>query len=116
VVKTLRRKLVHDLWRLRYQALTIALLVGCGIASYIAAASASASVVASRDAFYSASRFADVFVHFKRAPRTLLGRVQDLPGVATIEGRVTGDYRLIIGSAAEPVLARFVSVTWPEEA
>ena len=68
-MSTLHRKLGRDLWRLRYQCLTIALLVGCGIASFVAAVTASASVQASRDAFYADARFADIFAHLKRAPR-----------------------------------------------
>jgi putative ABC transport system permease protein len=115
LVRTLRRKLFRDLWRLRYQCLTIALLVGCGIASFVAAVSAAASVRASAYAFYADSRFADVFAHLKRAPRPVLDRLRELPGVATVEGRVVGDFRLLIEASTEPIIAHFVSVTWPEE-
>jgi len=114
-VTTLRKKLLRDLWRLRYQCLTIALLVGCGIASFVSAVSASASVQASRDAFYAGARFADVFVHLKRAPRAILDRLRDLPGVTSVDGRTVGDYRLIMEGSAEPVVARFVSLGWPAE-
>jgi putative ABC transport system permease protein len=116
VVKTLRRKLARDLWRLRYQCLTIALLVGCGMASLVAAVSASASVEASRDAFYDETRLADVFVQLKRAPRPVLERLRALPGVASVEGRVVDDFRLLMEDSSEPVMARFVSVDWPESA
>lgn len=112
---TLRHKLARDLWRLRYQCVTIALLVGCGIASFVAAVSASASVQASRDAFYADARFADVFDHLKLAPRPVLDRLRELPGVASVDGRVTGDFRLVLDGSAEPVVAHFVSVSWPAE-
>jgi len=115
-VRTLRKKLVRDLWRLRYQCLTIALVVGCGIASFVAAVTAAASVQASRDAFYESSHFADVFAHLKRAPRPVLDRLRELPGVATAEGRVVSDFRLVVEGSDEPVLAHFVSVTWPVDA
>jgi putative ABC transport system permease protein len=111
----LRRKLARDLWRLRAQALTIALLVGCGIASFVAAVSASASVQASRDAFYADARFADVFARLKRAPRPVLDRLRALPGIANVEDRVVGDFRLVMNASAEPVVAHFVSVGWPED-
>jgi putative ABC transport system permease protein len=114
-VRTLRRKLARDLWRLRYQALTIALLVGCGIASFVAAVSAAASVKASADAFYGEAHFADVFAHLKCAPRPVLDRLRSLPGVATVEGRVAGDYRIVLDASDEPVVLHFVSVGWPEE-
>jgi putative ABC transport system permease protein len=114
-VRTLRTKLLRDLWRLRYQGLTIALVVGCGIASFVSAMSALASVEASRDAFYGQARFADVFVHLVRAPHPILDRIRALPGVAAVEGRVVGDYRLELADQPEPVSARFVSLAWPQE-
>ena len=115
-MRTLRHKLVRDLWRLRYQCLTIALLVGCGIASFVATVSAAASVQASRDAFYEEGHFADVFAHLKSAPRPVLDRLRELPGVATVEGRAAGDYRVMIEGSDEAVVAHFVSVSGPEEA
>jgi len=90
--------------------LTIAMVVGCGIASFVAAVSSAASVKVSRDAFYADARFADVFAHLERAPRALLDRIRELPGVATVEGRVVGDFRLMLDSDSEPVVAHFVSI------
>jgi putative ABC transport system permease protein len=113
-VKTLTRKLVRDLWRLRLQALTIAILVGCGIASVVSAVAAAASMRASRDAFYAEARLGDVFDHLKRAPRPVLDRLRDLPGVAAADGRVVDDFRVEIEGSVEPVTARFVSLGWPE--
>jgi putative ABC transport system permease protein len=114
-VRALHRKLARDLWRLRYQALTIAVVVGCGIASLLSALSASASMSASRDAFYVEARFAHVFARLKAAPLSVVDRLRDLPGVVAVEGRVVGDYRLEVGGSAEPVVARFVSLGWPRE-
>jgi len=114
-VRTLQKKLLRDLWRLRFQCFTIALLVAAGIASFVAAVSASTSVKASRDAFYADARFADLFVHLKRAPRPVLDRLRDLPGVAAACGRVVGDFRLALSGSSEPVVVRFVSAGWPAE-
>lgn len=114
-MRTLRRKLAHDLWRLRYQCMTIALLVGCGIASFVAAVSASASLRASRDAFYEEAHFADVFVHLKSAPRPVLDRLREIPGVAAVDGRVVGDFRLVVDGSSEPVVAHFVSAARADE-
>jgi putative ABC transport system permease protein len=116
VVRTLRKKLVRDLWRLRYQCVTIAILIGCGIASFVAAVAASASLQASRDAFYANAHFADIFVHLERAPRLVLDRLRDLPGVAAVDGRVVGDFRLEVDGGSEPVVAHFVSLGWPADA
>ncbi|MFO0725369.1 MAG: ABC transporter permease [Myxococcota bacterium] len=113
-MKALQKKLLRDLWRLRYQGLTIALLVGCGIASLVAAVAASASMEASRDAFYAESRFADVFASLKRAPRGFLSVLAELPGVAAVEGRIVGDFRVEPPGLNEPATARFISLAWPE--
>ena len=115
-MSALRTKLGRDLWRLRYQGLSIALVIGCGIASLVAAASALASVEASRDAFYRDARFADVFVHLVRAPRAVVARLAAIPGVAAVEGRVVGDYRIELPGVVEPVGARLVSLAWPAHA
>ena len=115
MVTMLRKKLVRDLWRLRYQCLTIAILIGCGIASFVASVAASASMQASRDAFYADARFGDVFGHLSRAPRAVLDRLRDLPGVAAVDGRVVGDYRIEVEDSAEPITARFVSLAAPAD-
>jgi putative ABC transport system permease protein len=115
-VRTLRTKLARDLVRLRWQGLTIAILVGCGVASFASAVAAAASVQASRDAFYADARFADVFAHCKRAPRAVLDRLRDAPGVAAVDGRVVGDFRVVMDDSAEPVALRFVSLSRPAEA
>ncbi|MFI5301673.1 MAG: ABC transporter permease, partial [Polyangiales bacterium] len=114
-MKALHKKLARDLWRLRYQCVSIAVLVGCGIASFVAAVAASASMQASRDAFYAEARLADVFDHLERAPRSVLDRLRDLPGVAAVDGRIAKDFRLEISGSAEPITARFVSLRWPLE-
>jgi len=111
-VRTLDKKLARDLWRLRTQALTIAALVGCGIASFVAAIAASASMQASRDAFYAHARFGDVFDALKRAPRSVLEPLRDLPGVAAVEGRIVRDFRIALHDTTEPITARFVSLGW----
>lgn len=113
-MRTLSKKLWRDLWRLRYQCVTIAVLVGCGIASFVSAVASAASMEASRDAFYAEARFADVFDHLKRAPRPVLDRMRDLPGVAAVSGRVADDFRLEIAGSPESVAARFVSLPWPD--
>jgi hypothetical protein len=46
----------------------------------------------------------------------VLDRLRELPGVAAVEGRVTGDYRVAIEGSKQTVIAHFVSLTWPEEA
>jgi putative ABC transport system permease protein len=114
VVRSLHRKLLRDLWRMRYQVVTIAILVGCGIAAFISTVAAASSMGASRDAFYADARLADIFCRLKRAPRSVLDQLRDLSGVATVDGRVVDDFRIEMDGTNEPIGARFVSIAAPQ--
>lgn len=109
-MKALDKKLVRDLVRLRGQVITIALVVACGIAQLVSFVTLYRSLEASRDTFYEDTRFGDVFVHVDRAPRSLLARVAEIPGVSQVDGRVTGDFRLELPGVTAPLLGRFVSL------
>ena len=115
-MKALDKKLARDLWRLRGQVVTIALVMACGIAQLVAFVTLYRSLEASRDTFYEGTRFADVFVHLDRAPRTILPRIAEIPGVARVDGRVVGDFRIELPNVTEPLLGRFVSLDGPPEA
>jgi putative ABC transport system permease protein len=110
-VTTLRRKLWRDLARLKAQVLTIALVVGSGIASQIAAVSTFQALVYSRDSYYRESRFANVFAHVQSAPTSVLGRIREVSGVASAEGQIVREERVEVQDFPEPVRARFVSLT-----
>jgi putative ABC transport system permease protein len=115
-VKALDKKLVRDLVRLRGQVVTIALVIACGIAQLVSFVTLYRSLEASRDTFYADTRFGDVFVHVDRAPRSMLARIADMPGVAQVDGRVTGDFRLELPAVSVPLLGRFVSLDGAPEA
>ena len=78
----LDRKLWRDLSHMRGQALAVALVMACGLAMLIMARSLIHSLETTRDEYYRAHRFAEVFAVLKRAPLALMERVRDLPGVA----------------------------------
>ena len=81
-MKALDRKLLRDLRLMWSQALTIALVVASGIGGFITTLSAVDSLEAARDRYYADGHFADIFATVKRAPRSLLEQVRQLPGVA----------------------------------
>ncbi len=110
MVKALRQKLVRDLARLVSQAATIALVVACGIASYVAMESAYDSLVFARDTYYADRRFADVVVHLERAPEALALRLEALPGVARVHTRIVETVALPMPDLTEPATARVVSL------
>ena len=70
-MKALDRKLLRDVWRLRSQVLTIALVLACGISAFTGSLSAHDSLIRLRDLHYEEGRFAQVFVPVRRAPQRL---------------------------------------------
>jgi putative ABC transport system permease protein len=107
---TLDRKLVRDLARLWPQALAIALVMAAGAATLIVGLGAHASLTETRAAYYERNRFADVFVNLTRAPRLVADEVARIPGIATVEPRITKIAMLDLPGVAEPASAMFVSL------
>jgi putative ABC transport system permease protein len=109
-MKALDRKLLRDLWQMRSQAFTIALVVASGIGSFIALLSTYDSLQWSRHSYYESARFAQVFADVKRAPRPVERQIVELPGVAAVETTVVQDVTLDIPGVAEPVIGRMIGL------
>jgi len=86
-VSPLFRKLVRDLRQMFGQVITIALVVACGIASFVTMRSTYDSLLWSRDSYYAEYRFGDAFVHLERAPNSIEPRLQEIDGVASVYTR-----------------------------
>ena len=102
MVSALNRKLLRDLGQLRGQVVTVALVVACGIAGYVAFQSTWDSLEHSRSAYYEHYRFADAFVHLKRAPEWVAGRLEAIPGVARVYPRLVQTITLPISGPVQP--------------
>jgi putative ABC transport system permease protein len=109
-MKALDRKLLRDLWQMRSQAFTIALVVASGIGSFIALLSTYDSLQWSRHSYYEEARFAQVFADVKRAPKPVERQIAELPGVAAVETTVVQDVTLDIPDVAEPVIGRMIGL------
>ncbi len=109
----LDRKLLRDLWHIKTQALAIAVLVGCGVATLTMALGALHSLQSTQAAYYERYRFADIFAHVKRAPEALAPRIGRIPGVKWVETRIVKEVTLDVPGLAEPASGRLVSI--PEQ-
>jgi putative ABC transport system permease protein len=109
-VKALDLKLARDLWRMRGQALAIAAVLGAAAATFVLSMSLHGSLVATRDAYYDQSNFADVFVEMTRAPRSIVARVAEIPGVQRAEGGIVQYATLDFPQRTEPVRALIASI------
>ena len=112
-VSPLTIKLFRDLWRLRSQAIAIALVIAAGVGMVIMSFGMIRSLEATRAAYYDVYRFADVFAAVRRAPLSAIATVREIPGVAFAEGRVTAGATLDVAGISEPVSARVHSLPDP---
>ena len=110
MVNALDTKLIRDLGRLKGQVITIALVVACGIASYVTMRSAYDSLVYSRDSYYEHHHFADVFAHLERAPEEVKRRVELVGGVARVQTRVTEAVMVPMKDMPRPASGQVVSL------
>lgn len=110
MVTMLNRMLWRDLWHLRGQVVAAALVVACGIATLVATRGTYQSLLLARDDYYLTHRFADVFLHLKRAPQALAGQIRQLPGVAQVRTRIVVEVSVDVPGLNEPAVARLISV------
>src|SRR5690606_16078111 len=110
LVKALDRKLLRDLRHLGGQILTIALVVACGVASFVALRGNYASLELARTTYYERYGFAAAFASLERAPRSLLADIEAIPGVARAEGRIVEGVLVPLEPGVRPISGRVVSV------
>lgn len=107
----LQLKLWRDLWRLRAQAVAIAAVAMCGIASLVTMRGAYEALRLAQDTYYQHYRFADVFSHLRRAPVSITHAIRNIEGVADVQARVVIDAPLDVPGLEEPATGRLVSLT-----
>lgn len=110
MVSMLDRKLRRDLWRLKGQVGTIALVLACGIMAMVMLRSAYGSLLLARDDYYARYRFGDLFSHLERAPDSVARRLEALPGVALAYTRIVKDVMVPIGDEPDPVTGTLISL------
>jgi putative ABC transport system permease protein len=105
------RKAFRDLWKIKGQALAIALVIASGVAMYIMSISNFESLRHNQRQYYDRYRFGDVFAGAKRAPHWLATRIAAIPGVRAVETRVVAGVTLDVEGMSEPVVGQLISVS-----
>ncbi|MBU3741494.1 MAG: FtsX-like permease family protein [Candidatus Kapabacteria bacterium] len=103
-------KLLREIGHLRGQLIAIILVIGCGIGTYVMSRSMHASLLLTQEAYYAKGRYADVFATVQRAPRSVVGELQSIRGVALAEARTTSKVLVDVPGLAEPATATLVSM------
>jgi len=92
------------------QVIAVSLVMACGLAMMIMARSLIYSLETTRQEYYEANRFAEVFAHLKRAPNSLQKRISELPGVATVQPGISVQVTLDLPDLKEPASGMVRSV------
>ncbi len=114
--RALNKKLLRDILHLRGQVIATALVVACGVASFVAMRSTYNSLLATQQDYYSEYRFGDIFAHAKRAPTGLVPTLEKIPGIAAVQTRIVSDVVLDLPNLREPAQGRVVSIPAHEAA
>lgn len=109
-MNSLDRKLWRDLLRQWGQLIAIALVVACGIASFVMSLSAYESLKSTQTTYYDRYRFAEVFASLKRAPESLRSRIEEIEGVAQTQTRIVVDVIVDIPGKIQPATGRIISI------
>jgi len=109
-MRALDRKLIRDLRRLWAQALAIALVMACGVATLVLALGTYQSLDETRSAYYERYRFGQIFASATRAPRSLVGEIAAIDGVSAVEARIASPVILDIPGLREPATGLAVSI------
>jgi putative ABC transport system permease protein len=112
----LNKKLLRDIIHLRGQVIATALVVACGVASFVAMRSTYNSLLATQQEYYTEYRFGDIFAHAKRAPNSLVPTLEKIPGIAAVQTRIVSDVVLDLPNLREPAQGRVVSIPERENA
>jgi putative ABC transport system permease protein len=109
-LRALNRKLLRECWHLKGQMLSIALVVATGIMTVVTMRGSYESLVEAQQRYYNQMRFADVWTSLRRAPDTVLALIENIPGVALADSRVSFLATLDLEGVEAPAQGRFVSI------
>lgn len=109
-MRAINRKLTRELWRLKGQMFSIAMVVATGIMAVVTMRGGYDSLNAAQTEYYAHTRFADLWAPVKRAPEAVADLVAELPGVQVVDTRVTAMATLDLPGLDAPGIGRVVSV------
>jgi putative ABC transport system permease protein len=106
----INKKLWRELRGMWLQALAIAMVIVSGVGIFVMSLSTLDSLFETRRTYYREHHFAEVFASLKRAPLSLVKRIEELPGVDKVETRVVAYVNLDVAGFADPVSGYLISL------
>lgn len=106
----LDKKLRRDLRRHTGSLVAIAVVVACGVATFVAMRSMVYTLGEAQEQYYERARFPQVFAHVRRAPESLVRELRAIPGIARIHVRPVGEVVARVPGLADPATVRLVGI------
>ncbi|MBO8158283.1 MAG: FtsX-like permease family protein [Thermosyntropha sp.] len=94
-MKILFIKLIRTIWKTKGQFLAMVSIVTIGISIYIAITTGFYNLRHSRDIFYQENNFADYYFQVIKAPEKITNKIEALPEVQKVSGRIQQDVPVI---------------------
>ncbi|MGI9410253.1 MAG: ABC transporter permease [Hyphomicrobiaceae bacterium] len=110
MVNVLDIKVLRDLWSMRTQVASIALLIAAAVAVLVMSVSNYLALVGAMNAHYHNERFADVFASMKRAPLGVAERLREIEGVGVVAPRVSQVVRVIRSDTDLSISGRLLAI------
>jgi putative ABC transport system permease protein len=110
VTRALRRKMWRDLLGMKGQVVAIALIIACGVASYVSVLAAYRGLKGTRDAYYALYRMPDLFAPCKKAPIAVARECAEIPGVRRVLPRIVFEVSIDLPEVPSPCSGRVLSV------
>jgi putative ABC transport system permease protein len=110
MLTAMQRKLLRDLLHAKGQAIAIAMVLAVGVAMLVMSLTTLHSLTVTMERYYTEHRFAHVWAYMVRAPKTLLPRITEIPGVSQVQARVMADVNLDLPDMIEPAIGRMISI------
>lgn len=110
MVDILDIKVARDLWSMRLQVTSIAMLIAAGVAVFVMSLSNYLGLVGAMQSHYRNERFADIFASVSRAPRSVVEKLLEIEGIGAVEPRIAKAVRIVRADTALPISGRVVSL------
>lgn len=109
-MRALDRKMLRELWRLRGQLVSIALVVATAVAMLVTMRGVYEALYIARADYYLTTRLSDVWAPLERAPESVADEIADIDGVGGVATRVVTYATLDLPWLTAPGMGLFVSV------
>ncbi|BBM85220.1 ABC transporter permease [Candidatus Uabimicrobium amorphum] len=110
VIRSLDKKLLRDMAKMKWQCVAISLVLACGIAMFVMSISTRKSLIQTQKIYYDNYGFAHIFSNVKRAPLSLQKRIAKIPGIVKVQSEIVVDVTLDFAEAKEPCIGRFITI------